>query len=43
MGRHGGSKKSRQTVKDVAYYTRQFGRTEANLKRKGKTNKKKNH
>jgi hypothetical protein len=40
MGTKGGSKKSRQSVKDKAYYTRQFGRTDVNLKRKGKTNKK---
>lgn len=40
MGHKGGSKKSRQSAKDAAYYQRQFGRTAANLKRKGKTNKK---
>jgi len=40
MGRHKGSKKSRQSAKNASYYQRQFGRTEANLKRKGKTNKK---
>jgi hypothetical protein len=36
----GGSKKNIQSAKDTAYYQRQFARTEANLKRKGKTNKK---
>jgi hypothetical protein len=40
MGARGGSKKNRQSAKDKAYYTQQYGRTERNLKRKGKTNKK---
>lgn len=35
------SKKSRQSAKDKDYYKRQFAVTERNLKRKGKTNKKK--
>ena len=32
-----------KSSKGKDYYSRQYARTEANLKRKGKTNKKKNH
>ena len=45
MAKQSKTKTSKQTVasssKRRAYYTAQFDRTEANLKRKGKTNKKK--
>ena len=32
-----------KSTKGKDYYSRQYLRTEANLKRKGKTNKKRNH
>lgn len=40
MNARSSSKKGRQSAKDEAYYKRQFARTDANLRRKGKTNKK---